>query len=288
MKAAVLLLNSPSLLCEDLDCIFLCAYVLQNILLLHTSWISLLTTLAELSSSISSSTFQKRMSLGWQMSRNLRQMVTVHIQGSFVSSLEQVQENQSSLKPLGMCCPTELCMHCKSGQPVHAQLLHNTCTICQMLAVDIPHLYASCLGTFDQKNARPLANSKFIWSWNINCLARSPAQGIFLWLMWSGRHYMFPVIVLCHMLSFNCFSYLDVVFFFFHLYIWSHTYMALHHIYFMNDSYDPGSHLWLLSCLPLFIYSLCPPLSEITLFFLLEMFHLTTAAVVILFLLYIS
>jgi len=54
----------------------------------------------------------------------------------------------------------------------------------------------------------------------------------------------------------------------------------------LNYSYDLGSHLWLLSCLPLFMHSLCPPLSEIDLFFLLEMFDLTTAAVVTLFLLY--
>lgn len=193
----------------------LCFYTLHEYLYL--------TALAQLSSSVASSTFQKRMSLGWQMSRNPRQMITAHTQGSFVSSLEQVQHKQSALKPLGKCCSIDLHVHCKSGQPVHAQPLHNTRTMCRVLAVDILHLYASCLGTFDQKNARPLANSKFIWSWNINCLARSPAQGIFLWMMWSGRHYMIPVIVLYHMLSFNCFSYLDVafiLFFGFHLYSW--------------------------------------------------------------------
>lgn len=63
-------------------------------------------------------------------------------------------------------------------------------------------------------------------------------------------------------------------------------YTALHHIYFMNDSYDPRSHLWLLSCLPLFIYSLCPPLTEIALFSLRDVSS-DTAAVVALFLLYI-
>lgn len=107
-------------------------------------------------------------------------MVTVHTQSSFVSSLEQIQNNQSALKPPGTCCPIDLHMHYKSEQPVHAQSLHNTCIMCQKLAVDILHLHASCLGTFDQKNMRPLANSKFIWSWNISCLARSPTQGIFL------------------------------------------------------------------------------------------------------------
>lgn len=196
-------------------CRMLCSYTLHEY--------PYLTTLAQLSSSIASSTLQKRMHLGWQISWNLRQMVTVHTQGGFVSSLEQVQCKQSSLKPLGMCCPIDLRMHCKSVQLVHAQPWHNTCTVGQMLAVDMLHLYASCLGTCDQKNARSLDNSKFIWSCNTNCLTRSPARGIFLWMMWSGRYYMLPVIVLCHMLSFNCFSYLYVVFkflFFFHLCIW--------------------------------------------------------------------
>lgn len=81
----------------------------------------------------------------------------------------------------------------------------------------------------------------------------------------------------CCLHTFFCFSFIQLV----------SGYMALHHIYFMNDSYDPGSHLWLLSCLSRFIYSLCPLLSEADLFFLLEMFHLTTVAVVALFLLYI-
>lgn len=63
-------------------------------------------------------------------------------------------------------------------------------------------------------------------------------------------------------------------------------YTALHHIHFMNYSYDPGRHLWLLSSFSLFICSLCPPLSAIALFFDLEMFHLATG-VVALFLLYI-
>lgn len=167
--------------------------------------------------------------------------------------------------------------------------MHNMCTTCQMLAVDIPHLYASCLGTFDQKNVRVLANSKFIWSWNINRLARSPARNICLWMMWSGRHYMLPVIVLCHTLSFSWFSYLDAVFILFFFSSFVHLvsgYTALHHIYFMNDSYDPRSHLLLLSCLPLFIYSLCPPLTEIALFALRDVSS-DTAAVVALFLLYI-
>lgn len=100
-------------------------------------------------------------------------------------------------------------------------------------------------------------------------MARSPAWGIFLWIMWSSRHYILPVIVLCHMLSFNCFLYLGVasiLFFIFFSFI--SGYMAFHHIYIMNDSFDPGRNFWLLSCLCL--RSLCPPLSEIAHFSLRE------------------
>lgn len=74
---------------------------------------------------------------------------------------------------------------------------------------------------------------------------------------------------------------------FFLLYALCTAYTPHHHIYVMNDVYDLASLVPF--CLPVFIYS-CPlwlPLSETALFFLLEMFHLTTAAVVTLFLLYI-
>lgn len=86
----------------------------------------------------------------------------------------------------------------------------------------------------------------------------------------NTRHYMLPVIVLCHMLSFNCVLYpavASILLFFFFLSFIS-GYMAFHHLYIMNDFFDPGNIFWLLSCLcsPL----LCPPLSEIALIFLLE------------------
>lgn len=103
----------------------------------------------------------------------------------------------------------------------------------------------------------------------------------------SNRHYMFLVTVLCHTLSFNCFSYLAVastlLFFLFFSFISGYTVFC--HIYFVNDSFDPGSNFWLLSCLCSSL--LCPSLSEIALIFLLERFHVTTAAAVVLFLLYI-
>lgn len=191
---------------------------------------------------------------------------------------------------MGMFFLIDLHMHCKSGQSVDVPPLYSTWTVCQMLAVDTVNLHASCLGTFDQKEIlgpSPTANLSGLGTsavWHEAILG-----GIFLWVMWSGRHYMLPVITLCHMLSFNCFSYLNVVFtvFFFLLYALCTAYTPHHHIYVMNDVYDLASLVPF--CLPVFIYS-CPlwlPLSETALFFLLEMFHLTTAAVVTLFLLYI-
>lgn len=114
---------------------------------------------------------------------------------------------------MGMFFLIDLHMHCKSGQSVDVPPLYSTWTVCQMLAVDTVNLHASCLGTFDQKEIlgpSPTANLSGLGTsavWHEAILG-----GIFLWVMWSGRHYMLPVITLCHMLSFNCFSYLNVVF----------------------------------------------------------------------------
>lgn len=85
---------------------------------------SYLTTWAQLSSSVDFSTFQKGMSLGWQVSQNPRQMATIHTQGSFVSSLEQVQHNWNPLKQLA--CAFWLTCTCSAN--LDSQWMHHHCT----------------------------------------------------------------------------------------------------------------------------------------------------------------
>lgn len=112
----------------------------------------------------------------------------------------------------------------------------------------------------------------------------------------NSRHYMLPATVLCQCFPSTAFCTLLLppyfLFFPFSLHLFlaiqlSITYISLilhiSHIY--HDSFDPGSNFCLLSCLCSRL--LCPPLSEIALIFLLERFHLTTAAAVVLFLLFI-
>lgn len=145
-------------------------------------------------------------------------------------------------------CP-DILDHCphKSGQSVHAQPLHNT----WMLATDIPHLFASYLGTSDQKNFKASSQQQIYPTSEHQLFGKKPC----LWAVffeWCGLAETTCFLWFCSTTCFPsiAFHILMLPSYFICLYLTS-GYIAHHRIYVIMMSMSAVVHF----CLPLFTYA---------------------------------